>query len=206
MKKERPILYSTPMVQSLLDDIKKMTRRINGLAKVNSNPEDWEYVRFYDGYAKFCENHNHINELYLKCPYGKVGDILWVRETWNERSEHAISLGFEKFFYKAGWIGCTEKGWKPSIFMPKDACRIRLEITDIRVERLQDISEEDAKNEGAYRGILRDGPNTEKGQFHLEFNVHGYYKTGFEFIWKVINGKESWNANPWVWVILFKKL
>lgn len=191
MQKERPILYSTPMVQALLDDSKTMTRRI-----VKGAALQWLNEGFTPEYIAD-EGNSSI------CPYGKIGDVLWVRETWRSIEQ---DFGAPRYEYKATEkININEK-WRPSIFMPKSACRIRLEITDIRVERLQDISEEDAKNEGAYRGILRDGPNTEKGQFHLEFNVHGYYKTGFEFIWKVINGKESWNANPWVWVISFKKL
>ena len=90
--------------------------------------------------------------------------------------------------------------------MPKEACRIFLKVKSIRVERLQDISEQDAKAEGAPQGIYREGPNVEKGEFQMEYNNHASYKDGFRFIWQTINGRQSWIDNPWVWVIEFERI
>lgn len=222
--KEIPILFRTPMVQAILDGRKTMTRRVNSLKSVISHE--------FKGFITF-QGHNHAVfvkdniQTIVKCPYGQPGDILWVRESWNMGTKEELSPddqwmqrndGLPKgewvWVYKAGikfdfhtqhpeW---GKKKWKPSIHMPKEACRIWLEVTDVRVERLQEISEADAKAEGSEKGILRDGPNTEKGEFHLEHNIHAWYQTGFKFIWMNINGRESWNANPWVWVVSFKVL
>lgn len=185
--KTHPILFSTPMVQAILEGRKTMTRRI-----VKPNP------RISSDPLKVGEL---IKEFSLEevCDYGTPGDIIWVRETFQERSENAIKMGFEKYYYKAGWEGCTEAGWKPNIFMPKSACRIFLKITDIRVERLQEITENDAKSEG----IIQISTNSYKDYFE---GIPGYYHPiqSFRSLWMNINGVDSWKSNPWVWVILFE--
>lgn len=141
----------------------------------------------------------------------KIGDILWVRETFLDISElkdsplfHAHDKG--DFVFKADneFIGCHN--WKPSIYMPKDAARYFLKVTNVRCERLQDISEEDSKKEGTTKGRFLLGPNMIKKQFQLEHSVHGSHYEGFKYIWHVINGAESWKANPWVFVYDFEKI
>lgn len=207
--KTKPILFSTPMVQAILEGRKTQTRRI-----IKGFPTSDEAVNLKDIFE-----HN-ADYVLAQSPYGIVGDILWVRETWfptrydfKELLQSGItSLSKGNIIkYKADndydpIKDCVGRSWKPSIFMPKEACRLFLEVTKVRVERLQDISERDAKCEGAKKGILREGPNTQKGEFHLELNNHSDYKSGFQFIWQSINGKESWNQNPWVWVYDFKKV
>ncbi|MHA4844446.1 hypothetical protein ACX0G7_09790 [Flavitalea antarctica] len=230
-----PILFSTPMVQAIQAGRKSVTRRImkpqpelrifQG-AVTGKKVKGWQIT----GTDKFWPTDDTPNTSFLKCPYGQPGDVLWVREThyayghWSCVTD--TETGKEKWSFKdltgdslfnyayennppARIIkGRYGFGWykRPSLFMPKSACRIFLEVTEVRVERLQDISEEDAKAEGAERGILRDGPNTEKGEFHLEYNNMSDHKDGFQFIWQMINGKESWNLNPWVWVVSFKQI
>jgi hypothetical protein len=169
--KERPILFSAPMVRAILDGRKTQTRRImkiqpdgRGTRCTNVHFEDW-----------------HGRE--LKCPYGWVGDILWVRETWSKTDSG-------KYIYAATNNGFNPV-WKPSIFMPKDACRIRLQITDIRIEKIQDISKEDVIAEGIDTKFLYEGTHPKWAYFSL---------------WDKINGKGSCEQNPWVWVIEFKKL
>jgi hypothetical protein len=132
-----------------------------------------------------------------KCPFGEVGDIIWVRETFapiiNTEGQETFVYKADDDFYKdtiEDW-----KGWKPSLFMPKDACRLFLKITNIRVERLQDISEADAEYEGAKKMPLE----------HLG-GAFPNHKSGFESLWQSINGKESWDSNPYVWVIEFEKI
>lgn len=90
--------------------------------------------------------------------------------------------------------------------MPKEAARIWLRVKEVRVERLQDITEQDAAAEGADKGIFRYGPNTLKHECHLETNNHAHYFDGFKYLWMTINGYESWKQNPWVWVVSFEVL
>ena len=199
--KERPILFSAPMVRALLDGIKTQTRRVakhpllQTLSYVVNIDGDW----FGDEEGDF----------QIKCPYGQPGDQLWVRETWRKVepgecgcSEHCNhSAGYD---YRATGSGDDETTWKPSIHMPRAASRIQLEITGVRVERLQDISEEDAKAEGCpcyVCGNLMDGKNEDDCHcFHRKAGVTDYLK-----LWESINGPGSWAANPWVWVIEFRR-
>lgn len=206
--KERPILFSTPMVRAILDGRKTMTRRI---VKPQPHIHHWEIFKSYKQTVSVLDTTSgpvyqfndwnsekglsHDRNIEVKCPYGQVGDILWVRETWKY-----LDLGPEDsgFVYKASengkaWQANDESWtWKSSIHMPKEACRIRLEITNVRVERLKDISEEDAKAEGV--------------QFNPQAPASITNKGSFAKLWQSINGQESWDMNPWVWVIEFKKI
>ena len=168
----RPILFSTPMVQAILDGRKTQTRRV-------IKPQPLDVVTYADQRVWYPE--------VIKCPY-EVGDLLWVRETFI-RIENAI----DNYYYK------TDKGvsgkWKPSIFMPKEACRLFLQVKNIRVEQLQDITEEDAFAEGA-----------KHGRFYGLGQIGGSTREGFFELWETINKKGSVNKNPWVWVIEFEKI
>jgi hypothetical protein len=175
-----PILFSTPMVKAIIEVRKTMTRRKIKLYKADEHP-----LRQTSKWMK--ENKT--------CPYGKVGDILWVRETFCD-----MDCSINGFAYKADFKNDCSWKWKPSLFMPKAACRIFLEITDIRVERLQDISKEDAISEGIEKF---DGENNWKGYFKGDY---AYFKNpilSFTSLWRSINGFDSWDANPFVWVISF---
>ena len=171
--KERPILFSGPMVRALLDGSKTQTRRVikpRHLAFFNQNAaamlNDW-------------------NERPL--PYGKPGDRLWVRETWHDASSSLHSCAL----YRADGIDLHWDKWTPSIHMPRWASRITLEITSVRVERLQDISEADAQAEGI----------TSAECLECDGFVNAFSK-----LWEQINGPGSWDANPWVWAIEFRRL
>jgi len=210
---ERPILFSAPMVRAILDGRKTMTRRVMKRKFPHGEPEGnttslggWP-VHFPDGTWE--------NEW---CPYGFPGQRLWVRETFAEVG--CIGWPIDKFEYQyradfseGKWLGyadmCFEK-WKPSRFMPRAASRILLEITGVRVERLQDISEQDAIAEGveSFRPIPGDGdPET---LFANYMNKRRFsYRTAywsFASLWQSINGPESWEQNPWVWVVEFKRI
>lgn len=220
-----PILYSTPMVQAILLDKKSATRRTKGLEGINKSPEKF----MYDGLALPCpvplrdENHHWFNILdddgkdtgnyqTVKCPYGQVGDVLWVRETFLNISEFKEAPLFSNvlgdFVYKADtdFIGCNQ--WKPSIHMPKKAARIFLEIQSITIERLQEITEIGAIAEGIEQvGVnMMDHP-----LYKIYNNLHPdrdgiiYPKVSFCSLWESINGVDSWELNPWVWVIEFEK-
>lgn len=197
--KERPILFSAPMVRALLDGSKTQTRRIvKGLAS------EWLSEGFVPEFVADPANN--------MCPYGNVGDQLWVRETWqgplfdSEEHEEQFRADGPEAFMKPGFCAyrATDKldaidangkdlGWRPSIHMPRWASRIQLDITNVRIERLQDISEQDAWAEGCM-GTDDDVTGGKSG--------YGEYME----LWKSINGEGSWDKNPWVWVISFKLL
>lgn len=213
MRKERPILYSTPMVQAIFEDRKELTRRTKFLEDLMID-EQSGYV-YFNKHKVQLDIHKWKDEIIKYCPYGVVGDLLWVRETFWKTIEIEPNEGEVKYHYKASpdvyvEVCPPEKiKWKPSIHMPKDAARIWLEITNIRVERLQDITEKDAIKEGVeyvknfpplngYRNYLM-----EKG--HVA-DAGLSAKASFETLWKKINGVESWEANPFVWCLTFKRV
>jgi hypothetical protein len=214
--KEKPILFSTPMVRAILEGRKSQTRRVKNLKEINLNPLSWKYVDKLGGSwkdkAKYIYRFINLfgGPINIKCPYGEPGDILWVRETWRNIEQEDGTVRFE---YKATEKINTIDKWKPSIFMPKEACRIRLEVKDVRVERVQDISEEDAIAEGilklnsSLQQLLMDGVQYFDYSKKLElFNDGVPAKESYKSLWESINGEGSWEKNPWVWVIEFKRI
>lgn len=216
--KERPILFSGAMVRAILELLKTQTRRATGLDRFNEDPDAWElltreeygtdanpYVAGVDrkkseiSVAAFKPKGGSVEDFQLAaCPYGKPGDQLWVRETFAQVSgdcrDESNGEG-DGWLYRASWDGVELKGcWKPSIHMPRKASRIQLEIVDISIERLQDISEGDAEAEGV--DLYCDGGYVEGCGYRMSFCE----------LWCAINGPESWTKNPWVWVVKFKRL
>lgn len=195
--RERPLLYSAPMVRATLNDTKSQTRRgirrIAGIGMVTEFQRsdtpgyDWS---FRD--QKLRWNDLTHADLLKSGPYGTVSDRLWVRETWAP-DEYA---GQRTFYRADDEHFMPPGGWKPSIHMPRLASRITLALTEVRVERLRDISEADAKAEGAPMRL--DGGRLGE--------VPDAYRRGYAVLWESINGEGSWNANPWVWVLAFKRL
>lgn len=190
--KERPVIFNGEMVRAILDGRKTQTRRIVKSDCMDIGEKD-------DGSRWPWREHDEGGDYWYPCPFGQVGDRMWVRETFGDCGNRLV--------YRAD----TEDGaasqvkcWVPSIHMPREACRILLEITAVRVERLNDISEEDAKAEGVKPAgdMLPDYPDTfltPKGDFATA-------KVAFQRLWQSIYGEESWAANPWVWVIEFKQV
>lgn len=218
MKKEIPALFQTLMVQAILEGRKTKTRRTKGLEFINEASEDFthQYLGINeDGLHLMKNNYGATNA--IKCPYGKTGDILWVRETWAKvpHSSYRQSNGVMQMpldenmvaVFKAGWDRSMPGRWKPSIHMPKAAARIWLEVTDVRIERLKQITEKDAIAEGAPDSIKVDDMKLLKGlgnwKIPSPFRMHQF---GFMALWCKINGCESWLQNPWVWVVSFKVL
>lgn len=211
--KERPIIFSTPMVQAILAGKKTMTRRLSGLLRINLRPNDWAKPVYdpADGKWVFTAEHGHAEQVRLKCPYGQPGDHLWLRE----RFMPAVIWEVCTYLYYADGPECYEhiveqmedQRWKPSIHMPRSASRITLEITNVRVERLNDISEQDAIAEGV-EVIHMAEQNVPVFRNYLLKEKKGTTNPihSFDTLWKSINGPDSWQANPWVWVIEFKVL
>ena len=210
--KERPIIFSGPMVRAILDGRKTQTRR-----PMKPQPPSWiERV----GYDAFCSEgfiagrgtfeDKGPAEKFFRLPYGLTGDRLWVKETW--QSLHNLGQKVSEFedwqrgtsecFYLADESDPRNKPmsgkWRPSLFMPRWASRITLEIVGTRVERLNDISEHDAECEGF---ALSD---RSKGTYVADFpSASGHFRT----YWNEINGKRApWDSNPWVWVIEFRNI
>lgn len=225
--KERPILFSAPMVRAILHDHKTQTRRI-------MKPQPTTEVR------SGCMGHWSIapDVREFKCPYGEYGetgdrDRLWVRETWAEtdlpdgtpvisyRSGACIPIGKKdgkdgQDYLIHDWaMQDTPKPdhWRPSIHMPRWASRILLEIIDVRVQRLQDITEEDAKAEGALawaaNEALQDCKITAKDmdEWLVKYgNGKPGIRNAFAALWESIHGEGSWAENPYVWAIQFRRI
>jgi len=237
--KERPILFSTPMVKAEIEDQKTMTRRTKGLEAIeseyqykgllNETPNKHIFARFFRGIW--------VETYHASCPYGQPGDVLWVREKF--RFEEAFDYDGEHYPAQCWYYASTPEKiecidgvindrdlykWKPSIHMPKEAARIWLQITSIKAERLHDISDEDIKAEGVRipvnglgtgrvllaigekntaidflpKGCLApDAPKLTQSQL-----LHAFWAE----LWCKINGRESYDKNPWVWAIRFKVL
>lgn len=202
--KERPILFSAPMVRAILSGTKTQTRRVvqnphrndGGFVLQDYGKGLWPY-RSHDGesgcYLDRQKDGDYYSEAPLRCPYGQPGDRLWCRETW-------LTVNGDDTFYRADYLhdpaGDRAHGvaWKPSIHMHRSRSRITLEVTGVRVERLQDISTADAEAEGW------PGPDAENS-ISSTYPIAWYSK-----LWESINGPESWAANPWVWCVSFRRL
>lgn len=211
MNKEKPILFSTPMVQAILEGRKTQTRRIIkpsskkgcfGIKIIRNSNNDITDICGYD------ENEMMWDENGKKYPVNnkyEIGDILWVRETFMNHQVYG-------YIYKADNNKLIDDidilKWKPSIFMPKEAARIFLKVTNIRIEKLQDISEQDAINEGIGCGFIMNAgyPDYEHIKNGICTLTQDTAYASFISLWTKINGKESWVKNPYVWVYGFEKL
>ncbi|WP_457253085.1 hypothetical protein [Pseudomonas juntendi] len=210
--KERPILFSKHMVRAILNGQKTVTRREikPSMRSADSRfelhkqeDESWRPMHTFDESCMDAKGTEHP----IVCPYGQPGDRLWVREAWRADAQldsiapRDLSQG-EPILYPADGsvrqTGCamiSQGRGRPSIHMPRWASRILLEITAVRVELLQEISEEQAEAEGV--GFLRHAPDADETLTAAEL---------FECLWSSINGDESWKGNPWVWVVEFKRI
>lgn len=226
----KPILFNTEMVRAILDGRKTCTRRICKDANECTVPD----MEFYDADKRTYAVHNfadleHTEKLSIgerTCPICP-GDILYVLETW-ERFECWNCDGDERgncpkepkksvldktcgcYMYRATDEISGDAKWHPSIHMPKEAARIWLKITDVRVERLQDITPKDAENEGVGNLFYEDIGYSEKNYGTEVDPEYGIAKEQFVWLWESTIKKSDldrygWNANPWVWVIEFER-
>ncbi|MEL5451106.1 hypothetical protein PTR41_14645 [Serratia bockelmannii] len=218
--KERPVIFNGEMVRAILDGRKTQTRRVMkvqpessgfGLRFITESLNNRDTGKYFWSQSDACGINKPRSKLFA-CPFGQVGDRLWVREAYQgplfnfdqmetyledtskferpEFCEYRADGGKTPEYYDAD--DNLRYGWKPSIHMPRWASRILLEITAVRVERLNDISEEDARAEGV-------APSQ-----HIITPPEALYRVGFLKLWQSIYGEESWRANPWVWVIEFR--
>ncbi|HEM8551812.1 TPA: hypothetical protein U2Q38_000096 [Citrobacter koseri] len=220
MSKEHGMIFNGEMVRALLDGRKTQTRRIMKNQPAGDYPDTPALVRnvgpgfqWYGGYGE---------SSIFNCPFGAVGDHIWVRETFQgplvseelfeEYLTHPEKFEMPQYCEYSADGGAKPEycdlddnlrhGWRPSIHMPRWASRILLEITDMRVERFNDICEEDAQAEGVAQ--LRGGfwQHYQPSWTQHQLSARGSFVT----LWKSIYGEESWHSNPWVWVIEFKRV
>jgi len=233
--KERPILMNGAMVRATLAEIKSQTRRIvkpsrawpidfvGGSGQIN-DPTCWGFEDGDTALWWLLKRDDDALSRQIPCPYGQPGDRLWVRETyyafgrWETRfsakkkrdewhfvdmtrdTDRLYQFGTESIepCLRARDPGILPTWWKrPSIFMPRDASRILLEIVSVRVERLQDISDDDAEDEGTRIWA----PEVQKNG-----NKFPSIRSAWQALWESINGAGSWDVNPWVWVVEFRRI
>lgn len=206
--KERGMIFNSEMVRAILDGRKTQTRRIMkvqpesnqlGLLLITDSTKHSDIGKYH--WAESNATGNHVRSNLFLCPFGAAGDRIWVRETW---ARYNIDQDSHDMAYRAtipeDW---PESGrWRPSIHMPRWASRILLEITDVRVERLNSIYDVDA---------MREGIQNLTTCSHADFGIPGVVNAqhpvrAFQLLWESIYGADSWRANPWVWVIEFKRV
>ncbi|WP_370602552.1 hypothetical protein [Citrobacter cronae] len=244
--KERGMIFNREMVRSIIDGRKTQTRRIMaiqpehselGLRRVIDSKNGRDNGKYFWSQSGACGL--KMRSKMFGCPYGEVGDRIWVRETWSDvnlegspavayRADDEVydlmedeSLLDEggSFNYQdprvckyqfAAWhsdlISGIEGNWRPSIHMPRWASRITLDITDVRVERLNGISETDAEAEGIDMEALFDSQDCYDCIADHNMTGRPTAKGAFKYLWESIYGEEGWKSNPWVWVIEFKRV
>jgi hypothetical protein len=219
--KERPILFSAPMIRALLDGRKTQTRRIVKPQHASCDriaDQDEDQVLFMSSQGTHCQARN---------PYGVPGDLLWVRENYRldvayDNLKPSEVTGRAAVWYEAGGaVGFGVSGrMHPSIHMPRWASRITLAITEVRVERLQEITEADARAEGIVGDSVIINCHAAGGR-HQEVTAYRYWPSmqvsehheghdnaidAYQELWEMINGAGSWDANPWVWAVTFERI
>jgi hypothetical protein len=225
--KERPILFSAPMVRAILEGRKSQTRRVvkpqpgecdHSLWPGHPSPDwrcdsaGWVCMICGNGAALTARDVSHI-----RCPYGQPSDRLWVKETWRPRAalgpwdveidyaaDGATRTIRDGEFGDRDWTmpKAAERGNVSPLFMPRWASRITLEVTGVRVERLQDISEADAKAEG----VESDFASSEYIATHGGALCGRQFRYAYAELWNQINGAGAYHANPWVWAVEFKRI
>ena len=214
---ERGMIFNGEMVRAILEGRKTQTRRVMkvqpesnqlGLLLITDSTKRSDISKYH--WAESNATGNHVRSKLFSCPFGAVGDRIWVRETWAEAGASAPDLKLYRANYPEHVPSIYENvppaeeiRWTTSIHMPRWASRILLGITDVRVERLNAISEEDARAEGIIDGgCLNCGEPEPCGCANPEPDA----TDAFAYLWQSIYGQESWNSNPWVWVIEFERV
>ncbi|WP_341929711.1 hypothetical protein [Methyloversatilis discipulorum] len=216
--KETPILFSAPMVRAILAGTKTQTRRVVKPQPLGDKPRSAWFEPGVMGWAppEIPSQAWHR----VRCPYGQPGDRLWVREAFSgphcmDATDECVAVqpskwgeGSRIWYWADG--NPTHGDWtrpRPSIHMPRWASRILLEVTAVRVERLQDISEADAMAEGAECLFSPTCSAADRELLDIPLMEDASpFRNGYALLWESINGAGSWKANPWVWVVEFKRV
>ncbi len=225
---EHPILFSGPMVRAILEGRKTQTRRV-----IKRPPVPYEWPTDGPQFAFLAKDYPSLKKMghiavglqhnAWVCPYGSVGDRLWVRETWayhlsadreksvqewvkEEASEGRLHLDFRASGHMQTGCGGAAGRWRPSIHQPRWASRILLEVTEVRVQRLNDIDDDDALAEGL-KDTLQWGDETVKENRYEVGDIKSSDAIEcYALLWDSINGEGSWDTNPWVWAVSFRRI
>ena len=212
--KVKPIIFNGPSVRAIMNGRKTQTRRVVKQRVTGPNPPDT--LDFYNkgNWAGACKADGRSGNALDLCPYGQIGDLLWVREAHVllPRTAYRMSIGtgtiaqqehpsdgYTAAVFREGFDRSGSPRWRPSIHMPRWASRLTLRVTGVRVERLQEISQRDAVAEGCGRPLADTGMDQPDAADE---------RTSFAILWNEINAKRglSWQINPWVWVIAFEPI
>lgn len=211
---DRPLLVSAPLIKPILEGRKTLTSRLRGLDEVNVGPGFWDLTQFkdLDAYAvAIFKNNCNSQQVAITCPYGGLGSLLWVREGWY------VGKGYDGVkprdlpvgkHLKRGYLADEEKpDWagkgRAGIHMPRHISRATLMLTGLACERVQAISEIQAEKEGVPRGQYGEGEIVGPHLIGSTDGELGTYFDGFKYTWINLNGRESWESNPWVWRLYF---
>lgn len=195
---QQSISFKSDMIRAILDDRKNNTRRLKGLKEINQHPNDWLFLEF-DEYGAIFKHLPTGNTKSIRFPYGTPGETVWVRETWTRTGAGVTQYAADNKIDQPYWSSLV---WKPSIHMPRWASRMDIQIINYKVERVQDITEEDAIAEGCLGYEIKPEhagcigcPKTYKA-WRLP-------QVQFQDLWDSINAKAGfgWYINPWVWAI-----
>lgn len=194
---ERPLLFTAPMARAMMNGTKTETRRLTGLEKINERPDDFEFldcaIRPADGFLYFVFSDKTGGKLQtIKSRYGMAGDFIWGREAHCVESAGYKDGTGKVIFYRADNEEAPHT-WTPSIHMPRWASRIHRELADVRVERLQEITK---------AGVIAEGITEREGCPLAD--VHAGWHEPYAQLIDKINGRGTWDRNPWVWVLVFK--
>lgn len=224
MNNEHPILMSTPMVQAYMAGRKNQTRRLTGLDEINKEPDNWELVNWPAENAMVFKRKGCDSVIFVKLPYGPVGGKLWFRESWTIPYLH--DGGEEDYYYKADNIKVSDfrhrfidGKWRPSIHMPRAAARFMPKILGYKLERLQNISKQDAINEGIEKKECKAGHTVFYGYkiYTSESSFTDSPIESYKSLWDLLNSKPKktksgkikpaypWFSNPWVWAVEFER-
>lgn len=216
--KEYPIIFNEWSINRILAGEKSQTRRI-----VKSLPDNVEYVEQLAGSSEWVCHVGNATHKIGDCPYGQPGDSLWVREAfrlpagYDEMGPADVirEMGCEVWRYEADgeehgpkWKYPNEKTftwgkYRHNRYMPRELCRLRLRVEDVRVERIQDISQSDARAEGVTKTVV-DSRGVAWNSDRI--GRDGTYRMGFKLLWNDIHGDGAWEENSWVWVIEFSRI
>ena len=204
--KHIPILFSTEMVQAIIDGRKTQTRR--EIKQAIGYDPIWKPTlikeEHLDGIPRYeMRTGTQYSLPWFKCPYGQPGDVLWVREKFETETDGHVKYYADNISVEHNPAYRQLTKWKPSIHMPKTACRIWLQVVSVKAERLQDISEYDAIAEGVLIWEHKYGATYFN---YLNENFSCNALESFSTLWQSINGEQSWKDNPWVWRIEFKRI
>ena len=192
---ERPIIFSAPMVRAILAGTKTQTRRAVKL-------KPWHQIEQRDDGTlwPWMYDDDRASDHWVPCPHGQPGDRLWVREAHMDLGACCLYRADANAEQERA-LAAPGQRWRSSIHMPRWASRITLDITGVRVERLQDISEGDAEAEGA-----SEAPMPMATMYSQAAVLRSRYREGYADLWESLHGPGSWDANPWVWVVEFKRI